>query len=479
VNLMGARPLHAGSAAGRAAPLSHGGLRALVTGAEAKVPVLGGGTVGYVNFDNAASTPPFRSVLGRVNRFADWYSNVHRGTGFKSRLSTQAYEDARAAVSRFVGADPERDVVLFTRNTTSALNLLARRLTLPPGSVVLTTEMEHHSNDLPWRRVAPVVRVRVGPDGAVDEGDLRDQLERYSGRVALLAVTGASNVTGIINPVHRYAAWAHAAGARIVVDAAQLAPHGPIDMGPAGDPEHLDFVAFSAHKMYAPFGVGVLVGHRDAFHHGEPFEVGGGTVDVVGETDVTWADLPDREEAGTPCILGAVALHAAIRTYGDIGWAAVTGHEAELTTTAMDRMVRVRGLTLYASEHLPRFGVLTFNLAGLPHGLVAAILSHEWGIGSRSGCFCAQGYIRRLLGVGEDRSLRFARHLAAGDRSERPGAVRVSFGLSNTLDDVARFLEALTQVAAGRYARGYRLDPVHGDFYHPDLVTDYDSCLGF
>jgi selenocysteine lyase/cysteine desulfurase len=404
---------------------------------------------------------------------------VHRGTGFKSRLSTQAFEDARAAVGRFVGADPGRDVVLFTRNTTSAINLLARRLAPSPESVVLTTQMEHHSNELPWRRVGRVVHVRVGADGGVDEADLRHQLARHAGRVAVLAVTGASNVTGIMNPVHRFADWAHAAGARIVVDAAQLAPHRPLDMRPATDPEHLDFVAFSAHKMYAPFGVGVLVGPRALFLEGEPFEVGGGTVDAVGEGSVAWTDLPDREEAGTPCIMGAVALHAAIRTYREIGWAALAGHEAGLTASALEGMARIPGLTLYGSRELPRLGVITFNIAGLPHGLVAAILSHEYGIGSRNGCFCAQGYIRRLLGVGEEQIPLLTRYLASGDRSELPGAVRVSFGLYNTQIEVARLLDALGRISSGRYAQGYRLDPTHGDFVHPDLVADYDSCLGY
>jgi len=261
---------------GRADTVTTAPARDRVAGVNARVPVLGGGTRPYVNFDNAASTPPFHRVLDAVTEFAPWYSNVHRGTGFKSRLSTWAYDEARASVARWLGADAEHDVVLFTRNATEGLNRIARRFPFAPNAVVLTTMMEHHSNDLPWRRVACVVHVRVSQDGRLDEDDLRDRLREHAGRVALLAVTGASNVTGIVNPVHTYARWAHEAGARIVVDAAQLAPHRAIEMRPGNDPGHLDFVAFSAHKVYAPFGVGVLVGPREVFAAGDSDDVGGG-----------------------------------------------------------------------------------------------------------------------------------------------------------------------------------------------------------
>ena len=234
-----------------------------VVGRDERIPLLDGRLVRYVNLDNAASTPAFRGVVDTVQRFLPYASSVHRGSGYKSRISTAAFEDARARVGRFVGADPERDVVLFAKNTTEAINKLARSLTMDDDAVVLTTLLEHHSNELPWRARprARTVCIRAHADGTLDEEDLDRRLREHAGRVALLAVSGASNVTGVLPPVHRLAEKVHAVGGRILVDAAQLAPHRAIDMRAHEDPGHLDFVAMSAHKLYAPFGSGALVGH--------------------------------------------------------------------------------------------------------------------------------------------------------------------------------------------------------------------------
>lgn len=450
-----------------------------VVGSDTAVPVLGGGTRRYVNLDHAASTPPFGAVLRAVSDFSRWYANVHRGTGFKSRLSSAAYDDARRVVERFVGADPAHDMAVFTRNTTEALNHLAQRLTLPPGSVVISTQMEHHSNDLPWRRVARVVHVGLDAAGAVDEDALRRALASHRGHVALLAVSGASNVTGIINPVHRWARLAHQAGARIVVDGAQLVPHRAVHMRPADDPEHLDFLAFSAHKMYAPFGTGVLVGPRAFFAGGEPRLAGGGTVDIVDLERVVWAAAPDREEAGTPCIVGAVALAAAIAEYQRIGWSAIRAHEQALTREALSGFAAIPGVRVYGdadpARAADRLGVIAFNIEGLPHALAAAILSDEWGIGTRSGCFCAHTYVKSLLGIGAAESAAVEDRIVRGDRGDVPGTVRASFGLSNAPDDALRLVEAVRQVAAGRGAHGYALDAVHGEWRHAGACAEFDE----
>ena len=205
-------------------------LRDQFVGTEVEVPVLDGGMRRYINFDNAASTPPLKVVRDGVVAFLDNYASVHRGTGFKSQLSTWAYEEARLGVLRFLGADPGEYVCLFGKNTTDALNKLARRLPFQPGEFVLTTEMEHHSDDLPFRGVAPVLHASVLPDGRLDEADFDRLLEENRGRVRLVTVAGASNVTGYLNPIDRLAAKAHAAGAWIAIDAAQLAPHRAIRM---------------------------------------------------------------------------------------------------------------------------------------------------------------------------------------------------------------------------------------------------------
>ncbi|MEP7356646.1 MAG: aminotransferase class V-fold PLP-dependent enzyme, partial [Anaerolineales bacterium] len=296
------------------------------------VPRLDGSLAPYINFDNAASTPPLQAVEAAVRAFMPWYSSVHRGNGFKSRLATHAYEQARAITLGFVGADPATHVCIFGKNTTEATNKLARRFPFRPGrDVVLVSMMEHHSNDLPYRAAAKVVHVQLTPTGELDEADFDRKLAEYAGRVALVAIAGASNVSGYINPCHRLAEKAHAAGAHILVDCAQLAPHRAVAMGALDDPAHFDYVAISGHKLYAPYGTGALIGRRDTFEQGEPDMRGGGTVEIVTENTVDWSAPPDREEAGSPNVVGAVALAAAIEQLQAVGMDNVAAHEAELT----------------------------------------------------------------------------------------------------------------------------------------------------
>jgi selenocysteine lyase/cysteine desulfurase len=423
--------------------------------------------VPFINLDNAASTPPVLVALDAITRLAPIYSNVHRGTGFKSRLSSHLYDTARERVSRFVGADPEQ-ATIFTRNTTESINHIARKLQLDVGDVVITTMMEHHSNDLPWRRAGQVVHVQLNRHGGVDEADLRDQLERYRGRVALLAVTGASNVTGLLNPVHTWAEWVHEAGGMVLVDAAQLAAHRPISLRPASDPGHLDFIAFSGHKVYAPFGAGVLVGPRAFLTLGDPAEVGGGTVDMESVDRVEWSSLPDREEAGTPCVMGAIALAESLDELERLGWEELVAHERALTAQLIRRLAEVPGLMIYGSTEADRIGVVSFNLAGVPHALVAAILSCEWGIGVRDGCFCAHPYVKALLGVSDLESRIIEARMQEGDRSSEPGAVRVSLGIHNSEPEIERLALALSAIASGRYDRRYRLNRSTGEYEHPE-----------
>lgn len=445
---------------------------ALFRNQEAGTPVLGGAERPYAYLDHAASTPPLAAVVDAVNAFVPWYANVHRGQGFKSRYSSRALEHARDAVMTFLHADPATHVAVFTRNATEALNHAARRWPIARGAVIVTTGMEHHSNDLPWRRAARVVHAQVDATGAVDEDHLRDLLRRHQGKVALLAVTGASNVTGILNPVHRWAAWAHAAGARIVVDGAQLLPHRTLEIKGAGDPEHIDAVAFSAHKMYAPFGAGVLVAPREILGTGEPVLVGGGTVDLVSLERAVWTGLPDREEAGTPDVVGAVALGAAIRKLDEIGWDDVEAHEAELGARLVAGLARNPGVTMYGrGVARDQLAVVAFNIDGVPHGLTGAILDHEWAIGTRCGCFCAHPYVKALLRLSPDEVDAMEAKVVAGDRSALPGMVRASVGLASSLADVDRLIEAVTAIAAGRHSHDYALDRATGEYTPPEAAA--------
>jgi cysteine desulfurase/selenocysteine lyase len=457
----------------------------LVSGVNQTVPLLDGTNRRYLNLDNAASTPPFVTVRESVDQLAEWYSSVHRGSGFKSQLMTELFERTRELVLNFVHADPQTHVAIFVNNTTEALNRIAYYLGLGKEDIVLTSVMEHHANLLPWRDAATVIYVRVDDKGGMDLADLEEHLARNFGQVRLVAVTGASNVTGYIPPVHSIAHLAHSYGAQIVVDAAQLAAHRAIDVRPADDPEHLDYVAISAHKMYAPYGSGALIAPRQALKTGRPFVLGGGIVEMVTLDDLVLSKLPDREEAGSPNVIGAVAMGKAMETLQRIGWPEIITHEQDLTAYTLRRLWEVPGLKIYGPADPEsveeRVGVITFNLAGVPHGLTAAILSHEFGIGVRCGCFCAHPYMLRLLKVSDAEVERIKEAILCHDKSEVPGGVRASLGLYNTHVDVDRLVEALTCIAAGDYRGTYHLNRRSGD-YAPDgfdfRLADYFPVMG-
>jgi selenocysteine lyase/cysteine desulfurase len=414
-----------------------------------------------------------------VNHFFTYYSSVHRGTGFKSQLATHAYEQARQVVLDFVHADPAEHVCIFTKNTTESINKLARRFPFTPQrDTVLVSLMEHHSNDLPWRSVAHTVHVAALPDGRLDEADFDAKLAEYGDRLALVAITGASNVTGFLNPIHRLAAKAHAVGAQIAVDCAQLAPHRAIDMRPLSDPGHLDYISLSAHKMYAPVGTGVLIGRRDTFEHGDPDMPGGGTVLVVMLDEVIWADAPDRDEAGSPNTVGAIALAAAIHQLQAIGMDRVAAHEAELTAYALRRLRDVPGIKILGDadpDHAAeRVGAIPFILPAVSHFLVAAILGYEFGIGVRNGCFCAHPYIMHLLGLSPEEGYQVRTDVATGHKSRMPGLIRASFGLYNTFEDVDALVDALCHIARDEYHGTYVQDEAHGDYTPANWTGDYD-----
>ncbi len=458
-------------------------VRAQIVGVDVQVPLLDGSHRQYVNFDNAASTPALRPVYDKVNEFMVWYSSVHRGTGFKSQIATEAYDLAHDCVARFVGAEPETNTVIFGKNTTEAINKLARRFPLEAEDVVLCSLLEHHSNDLPWRQRAQLVHVAVDDEGRLDEEDYDRLLREYAGRVKLVAISGASNVTGYLPPVHRLAEKAHAAGAKILVDAAQMAPHRVVRMLPDDDPGHLDFVVLSAHKMYAPYGTGALIGPTAVFEKGTPDQVGGGTVDIVTVDNVWWTSPPDRDEAGSPNVVGAVALAQAILSLEEIGMEALAAHEAKLTAHALCRLPEIEGVEVYGltdPEHASeRLGVVPFNVKGMDHYKVAAVLSFEGGIGVRNGCFCAHPYILRLMKVSSEEALRHQQDIVDGTRVGLPGLVRISFGCYNTIEEVDHVIEVLAGVAAGEIRGDYEQDPISGAYWPRGFEPDYEQYFSF
>ncbi|CAM3197200.1 aminotransferase class V-fold PLP-dependent enzyme [Stackebrandtia soli] len=392
------------------------------------VPLVDGRRVPYANLDYAASAPAVRAAAEAVAELLPRYTAVHRGAGWLSTECTRAYERARGEVAAFLGCRPD-DQVIFTKHTTESVNLLASAL--PPRTRVVAFDSEHHANLLPWpdlvRLPAPASpRAAVASIGAA-LAVLGDDAP------VLIAVTGASNVTGELFPVADITRLAHRFGARVFLDAAQLAPHRPIDVAALG----VDYVAFSGHKLYAPFGCGVLAGRSDWLDAAPPHLAGGGASALVGDAtcDVTWRTGPARHEGGSPNVIGAVALGAVCAELGATDWQRLVDEEDALRrrlATGLARIDGVRQLHLFGADS-PRVGTVAFIVDGWSAGLVAAVLSAEHGVGVRDGLFCAHPLTRRLV------------HEAGGDPSTTQ-AVRASVGLGTTVDDVDRLIAGVARL---------------------------------
>lgn len=417
-----ATPAGVAHAEASGARVDHPGPLAELADRGLEVPVLGGRLVPHANLDLAASAPPLAAVAAQLERITPWYASVHRGTGYASELATALVEDSRDVVARHVGAR-DGDVVVFTRNTTDALNLLASAV---PGDVVVL-DLEHHANLLPWRTRRVVV---AQPTIEATIAALDAELGRCP--AALLAVTGASNVTGELLPIARLAALAHAHGARIAVDAAQLLPHRTVSLAETG----ADYLAFSGHKAYAPYGAGALVGRADWLHAAPAYLAGGGAVANVALDAVSWRPAPERHEAGTPNVLGIAAVAAAFAEFDRLGDARIA-HERALTArlvrgvASIDGVRWVRGFEDASDE----VGIVTVELQRGSVGLVAAALSAEHGISVRAGRFCAHPFFDRI--------------------ATRSNGLRASLGLGSSADDVDRFVAALARIVADGPAAEY------------------------
>lgn len=347
--------------------------------------------------DSAASSQKPIPVLEAMDRFARTsYANVHRGAYRLSIAATEAYEGARRRVADFIGASDPGEVI-FTRGATTALNMVASGWgleNLSPGDRILSTEMEHHANLVPWQMVArrsgaTLDHVPITDEGRLDMASLEDKLGHD---VKVVTVTGMSNVLGTVPDISRVAELAHRIGARVVVDAAQLVPHSPVDVQAMG----ADFVAFSSHKMLGPTGIGVLWGAMAALEEMEPFEGGGEMISDVTLHDASWAEIPQRFEAGTPPIIEAIGLHAAIDYLDSIGMDKIWAHDMELTAVALERLGHVPGLSIQGPRTAEdRGGVISVTMDGVHAHDLATILDDQ-GISVRAGHHCAKPLMRRL-----------------------------------------------------------------------------------
>ncbi|WP_327663719.1 MULTISPECIES: aminotransferase class V-fold PLP-dependent enzyme [unclassified Streptomyces] len=428
-----------------------------VLGRDVTVPLVHGGEVTYAALDYAASAPALQRVWDDVAAYAPYYGSVHRGAGYLSQLSTDLFENSRVAVAEFLGCR-EDDQVVFTRSTTDSLNLLAAAL--PADCEVFVFETEHHASLLPWRdaRVTYLNAPRT-PDEAVATLE-RALADRAPYGPALVCVTGASNVTGELWPVRELAAAAHAHGARIVLDAAQLAPHHPVSVQDLD----VDWVAFSGHKLYAPFGSGVLAGRSDWLTEAEPYLAGGGASKKVarrtdGGVDVEWHATAARHEAGSPNVIGVYSIASACKALTEAGFDTLVAREQYLIRKVQDGLAEVpevKVLSLFGDD-APRVGVLSFVVDGWNSSHFAAALSAEYGIGVRDGLFCAHPLVRTLLGSDPQQQGECgAPEAAPGEKSLN--AIRVSFGAGTPDEHVERFVAAVKELVQDGARWNYRTE---------------------
>lgn len=417
--------------------------RTLFNGIEVPVKLGNGTCVIPINFDNAATTPPLKKVDSFVYDNILMYGSVGRG-GHKSSYCTKAYEVSRQEILRFFNVADEDDyTVIYVKNTTEGINLLARVLCDNKMDKVLATRMEHHANDLPWRMSANVFYVDVDNEGKFSIDAIEEKLIQAQGTIKYVTVTGASNVTGYVNPVHQIAALTHKYGAMIIVDAAQLAAHRRVNIKGTGKNDAIDFLVFSGHKMYAPFGSGVVIGLKEVFNNKNPYLVGGGAVTSVFDDDVYWKETPQRNEAGTPNFLGAMSIVAAMVVLEEIGFDAISNHEDNLKRRLLNGLSKLPRVVLYGDkEYKDRLGVIPFNVKGIDHVHMAGLLTKLRGIAVRNGCFCAQPYVTRLLGISNKERYNYM----LNPNLITPGMIRTSIGLYNTEEEVDEFLNTVEYI---------------------------------
>ena len=437
-------------------------IRNEIWGLDALVELDNGELTQAINLDNAATTPPFKKAMTDIDEQMKLYGSIGRGKGQKSALTTDYYMSVRDTIKDFVGANNEKYTVFYAANTTDGINKLASALIKSKNDMVLATRMEHHANDLPWRARARTVYADVDPDGRLKIDDIEHLLRRYRGLIKYVTVTAASNVTGYVNEVHHIAKLAHKYGAKIIVDGAQIAAHREFIMTGCSPDEDIDFYVFSAHKMYASYGGGAVVGLKDELDKHIPAFYGGGMVEAVFDKRVCYASAPDSYEAGSPNFPGIVSMASAIEMLKTVGFEYITQHEQLLMKRTIDGLTKIPGVTLYGDNYYTddRVGIVTFNMKGYTSEDTADYLAGRHGIAVRHGAFCSHPYVRRLTKEAE-----------VSGCAPPKGMVRVSFGIYNNDADADALINAVNALAnetvpVGLF-RGSKVDKRKNDSHKP------------
>lgn len=426
--------------------------RRLFIGLDTLVKLKDGSEEVSIGFDNGATTPSFKCVIDAIYENLLTYGSIGRGNGQKGEISSDRYEKSREIVLKFFNLeDSSTHTVVYTKTATESLNLLANILIKNKSDKILTTRMEHHANDLPWRNTATVEYIEVDELGRIRLDDIENKLIANKGSIKYISITGASNVTGYINPIHEVAKLAHKYGAKIIVDGAQLVAHKEVDMKGKDKSEVIDFLVFSSHKAYSPFGSGAIVGLSQYLENVEPFLRGGGCVDCVLDDMVIWSEQPSLHEAGSPNFIGVMAMVTALEKLKEIGLENVYEHERELKEYLIKEMKQIENVILYGDTENTddRIGVIPFNIKCNDKDCydIAQILADEYAIALRSGKFCAHPYVNRLLNISDSEAYEYNLN---EDELGSLGMIRLSIGLYNTIEEADIFLEALKHIAMNK-----------------------------
>ena len=459
-------------------------------GRDTVYPLVDGSSGPRRYLDSAASTLMMQPAFKVAQDFLTHYASTHSKLHYAARGASNAFDWAHERVLEFVGAPQEEYSTYFTGSgATAGFNRIAAEFAAerPERDVVLVSEMEHHSNDLPHRKhsgkVVHIPLIGEAPAyGGIDIDVAREMVEKYGERINYLAVTGASNVTGSITPIHELAQLAHSVGAYLVVDASQMIAHAPVVMKDKTQSDgDIDVLVFSGHKIYAPGSPGAVIAKRKLLAEMAPAEVGGGMVDdVYLDKFIPSAILPDREEAGTPNIVGAITLGAVLEVLMKIGMDNIRLKEIKLIDLAWEKLSAIEGVNLYgpAPSDVPRTGTIPFNIQGFDHGLTAAALNDYHNIQVRNGCFCAHPYVREILkpelwalDIDPDAPN------SEADVERKRGMARASFGIYTTEADVLALAEAVADLVSRKEEILSLYEPEGSNGYRHTKFSPHDSAI--
>lgn len=416
-------------------------LRSLFIGLDKKVPISDKTNIIPINFDNAATTPVFKNVLNKIAESCEYYGSIGRGHGQKSEYSTKEYFTCRNYILNFFNAPKEKYTVIFINNTTDGINRLSNILIEDRNNIVISTRMEHHSNDLPWRRKCNLKYIDVDENGRLKLDELQYLLEKYNGLVKYVTITAASNVTGYLNDLSYISKLVHSYNAKLIVDAAQIVAHKKINISYYG----IDFLVFSAHKMYAPFGSGAIIGLTSEFERLDSDIKGGGTVESVLDNHEILLPPPEKHEAGTPNFFGVIALVQALKQLENIGFDIIEQNEKLLLNYTLNGLNSIPKVITYGDTKNinDKLGIVVFNIQNIEDSKTSELLSNLRAIAVRHGAFCAHPYVKRLL---YSKQLSLSRNI--NQECQMSGMVRASFGLYNSINEVDTFLNTVELICS-------------------------------